>query len=240
MNAELFKIRKHRMPWILTGLVTLAGLLPSGYWLFTRSDVVEALAVADVLQLSWALVAAVFGGWVLGHEYRQHTLRRSISVDARRDVLLVRKAVTGLAVMSVMLATSFAVSVGGVYLVGALNNATTVGDELVRNLAATGFVALASYLVAFAVSAITRSDTYAMLTSLGVLVVFQPLLALVPRIGKFMPGSVTGQVAGWISSAEVDFGGVGLDSNMTAALVAAAWIGGTALVGRQLFVSRDI
>ena len=41
------------------------------------------------------LLAPIFGAWLVGHEYRQGTLRRVLAVDARRNRLLATKAGLG-------------------------------------------------------------------------------------------------------------------------------------------------
>lgn len=236
-KAELYKIRHHRLPFVVTAIGVVAAVAPAVYYLFRApseaSFYLEAATAAASIYL--ILAAAIFGGWMLGHEYRQETLRRVVAVDARRGRLLAAKAGAGLLGFAAMFATVIGSGIGSAALAAAVNGDDLVTTDLGRAVgagAAGSFIALA---VAFGASAILRSDTYATLFSLGAVVVFSPILALIPTVGDFTLGSLSDAVSTWILDAETPSRGA------TVTLVAlAAWIAGIGAAGLGLFSRRDI
>jgi hypothetical protein len=63
--AELYKIRRHRTPWVLGGLLTAAVVIRPVcmYFLNTADPSTYTLTLTDIFRLALAMVAAVFGGW---------------------------------------------------------------------------------------------------------------------------------------------------------------------------------
>ncbi len=237
MNAELYKIRHHRMPYILTLLGALAAMAPAVYFAFRPPDdaalyVEGAMASLIVYGL---LAASIFGGWLLGHEYRQETLRRVVAIDARRGRILATKAAVGIGVLVTMLAAMLATGLSAAWAAAAVNGETLVMTGLGGDILGATIPTLVAAALAFGLSAIFRSDTYATLTTLAVLVVFAPLLAIIPTIGPYAPQSVTQELSIWLSESETPDKGMAL-----ALLTLGVWIVTTNLAGRQLFARRDI
>lgn len=203
IRPELFKLRHHRTPWVLLATLTTATVIAPVYYAFNNpaevSDITGVLGL--VLIAVGSLLAAVFGGWVVGHEFRQGTLRRVLGSDARRSRLLATKAAIGTLGLAVGMATASAVGMLASVASAASFGETLVWDGLLREMLAAGFTAFVVASIAFGLSVLLRSDTYAMLGSLAVMIVVGPLLSLIPRVGKYMPSQLTDDVATWINGA---------------------------------------
>lgn len=89
--------------------------------------------------------------------------------------------------------------------------------------------------IAFTFSTLFRSDTYAMLGSLGLLLILGPLLTLIPTIGKYTPAALAADVTSWISGTGEELG----VAIATASLGLAAFIG-VLSAGAMATFHRDI
>lgn len=201
IRTELFKLRTHRTPWVLlTTLVVSLCIAPIYFAIKNPArTTVFTDAYLGVAGIMTPLLGAVFGGWMIGHEFRQGTLRRVLGNDARRGRLIATKAVIGLAAAT----TALSIAAG----VGALASAASVAsfgetiewDGVFRNILGGGAFALITAAIAFALSIVLRSDTYAMLGALAVMLIVGPLLAAIPTVGKYTPWALTADVTTWIS-----------------------------------------
>lgn len=203
IRPELFKLRHHRTPWVLLATMTTATVIAPVYYAINNPvDVADLTGVLSlVLTAVGSLLAAVFGGWVVGHEFRQGTLRRVLGSDARRGRLLATKAAIGTLGLTVGLAVAAGVGTLASMASAATFDETLVWDGLVRDMLSGGFTAFVVAAIAFGLSVLLRSDMYAMLGSLAVMIVVGPLLSLIPRVGKYMPSQLTDDVATWINGA---------------------------------------
>lgn len=239
ISAELFKLRNQRTPWMLTAVAIVAMCGPAVYFLFRPPSEVTLYTevLSGILGLAGMIVGAIFGGWVLGHEYAQSTLQRVATLEPRRSLLLGKKLAAGIGVFAVMLATALAVSGAFTWIVAVVNGHTLVTTGLVTSLIPSLVLSFAAVLLAFGLSAVTRSSTYSMLTVLVALVMFEPLLGLIPKVGPYTPGSSIVQMADWAAGVDASVYSAGTTGVVAAAL---AWIIGTLFVGSQVFARRDI
>lgn len=244
ISAEIYKLRNQRTPWVLTSLATIAMFAPSVYFLFRQpSDASSyAEAVIAVFSLMSIVVGAVLGGWLLGHEYGQSTLRRVALIEARRPRLLLSKLGAGLLVLLTSFAASVAGALGVAALVALIHGDTLVMTDFASSVFSSGIVGVAVALLAFGLSAITRSSAYSTLTVLVIMLIFSPLLSLIPTVGAYTPGQVITQVSLWIAQVPADTGGFGGASitNARALVASLGWVGGTLLAGQQVFSRQDI
>ncbi len=237
-RTELFKLRTHRTPWVL--LATLVGSLavaPIYYAIKNPADATDVIETfVAVFGVVPPLLGAVFGGWIVGHEFRQGTLRRVLGSDARRGRLIATKAVIGFGAMVVgMAAAAGAGALASIMSVASFDE-TIVWDGVLRNILSGGFLAIVVAAIAFGFSILFRSDTYAMLGSLGLLLIVGPLLTLIPTIGKYTPAALAGDVTAWISGSEEQLG----VAIVTASLGLTATIGALASAAMVAFARRDI
>lgn len=238
ITAELYKISKHRTPYVLTALGSVATLAPAVYYLFRRpesGDLYLDTAVFVFLGIG-ILLSAVFGGWVLGHEYRQGTVKRVIALDARRSRLLAAKLVAGTSIFIAMLATILAAGSAGAAVVAGIHGDSLVTDGFVRGVLGASFPMVVTALFAYGLSVIFRSDTYAMLSAVGVMTVFAPLIALIPRVGNYSLATTAFDVATRITEPAGEL----TNSFATSAGVTAAWLGVVGILSLQLFERRDV
>lgn len=201
IRTEVFKLRTHRTPLVLFGILAASLCVAPIYLAIKNPADTTAFtgAYIGVAAAMMPLLGAVFGGWLIGHEFRQGTLRRVLGNDARRGRLVATKAVVGL----VAAAVGMSIAAG----IGALASTASVvsfgetidWDGVFRNVLGGSVFALVTAAIAFALSILLRSDTYAMLGALGIMLIVGPLLASIPRVGKYTPWSLTADVTTWIS-----------------------------------------
>ncbi len=238
IRTELFKIRHHRTPRMLAALYSLFVLIGPVYFLFRPST--EPAAYLEVMFgvyfVAGSILAAIFGSWIVGNEYKQGTLRRVLATDARRSHLLATKLAVGSAVALAGLVLVAAIGVGGSAVSAAVRGQSLDYTDLLRTVLSSGFPSFVTFLVGFGLSIVTRSNTYAIITTLGIMSIFGQLLTLVPRFGKYTPAAVTNQVAEWIGDASA----VGQLSNWTALLTLALMLGALGVASVGLFNQRDV
>ena len=203
-RTELFKLRTHRTPWVLlTLLISSLLIAPIYYAIKNPADsnaVIETFV--GVFGVVTSLLAVIFGGWIVGHEFRQGTLRRVLGNDARRTRLIATKAGVGLGAL--ILGMSAAVAIGALASMTSVASfgETISWDGVPRDLLGWGLQALFTASVAFGLSILLRSDTYAMLGAVALMNIVGPLLTLIPRVGKYMPSALAADVTLWIGGVE--------------------------------------
>ena len=189
VRVETFKLLRSWTPrWSAIALVA-AAVVPTIVLLFRPS--VAPTTYYDAFTTSFAvvspLVATVFGAWLLGSEYRQHTVRRMLAVDPRRTRTLLTKAAVGLTGFAVAWTTAAGL---GWLSASALASARGVtfaspGDALIELAIITFVVAV----VAIGLSALSRSDSVAIAGTLGLLIIVDPVLTSLPTVGQYSFGS---------------------------------------------------
>jgi ABC-type transport system involved in multi-copper enzyme maturation permease subunit len=237
IRTELFKLRAHRTPWVLLAILVASLSVAPIYFVFKKpSDtaaVIEAyLGVAGIMA---PLLGAVFGGWVMGHEFRQGTLRRVLGNDARRGRLVATKAAVGLVASAIGMTLAVGIGAGASAASVASFGGTLDWDGVVRNVLSGGFFAIVVTAVAFGLSMLLRSDTYGMLGALGLMIIVGPLLTLIPTIGKYTPSALANDVTTWIAGP----GELGVKI-VPASLGLAASLAALAVIAMTAFQRRDI
>ncbi len=237
IRTELFKLRAHRTPWVLFAILVVSLCVAPIYFAIRNPADTAGFtdAYVGVAGIMTPLLGAVFGGWIIGHEFRQGTLRRVLGNDARRGRLIATKAIIGL--LAATVAMSIAAGIGALASVG---SAASFGesiewDGVFRDLLGGGVFALITAAIAFTLSVLLRSDTYAMLGALGVMLIVGPLLAAIPTVGKYTPWALTADVTTWISGP----GELGV-SIVPASLGLAASIGVLTVAAMATFHRGDI
>jgi len=237
IRTELFKLRTHRTPWVLLTIFVVSLCVAPIYLAIKHPTDTATFADAylGVAGIMAPLLGAVFGGWLIGHEFRQGTLRRVLGNDARRGRLIATKAIVGLATATIGMSIAAGIGALASAASAASFGETIEWDGVFRNLLGGGAFALVTAAVAFGLSILLRSDTYAMLGALGVMLIVGPLLAAIPTVGKYTPWSLTADVATWISGQ----GELGV-AIVTASLGPAASIGALSVAAMATFHRRDI
>lgn len=204
IRTELFKLRTHRTPWVLLAILTVSVVIAPIYFAIRNpEDPQEIIApLTGVFIVLGPLLGAVFGGWIVGHEFRQGTLRRVLGNDARRGRLIATKGAVGL--VASVIGMSLAVGTGALASIAsaASFSETIVWDGVAREIASGGFLGLVTIALAFGFSILLRSDTYAMLGALALIIIVGPLLSLIPRVGKYVPSALANDVSAWIAGSD--------------------------------------
>ncbi len=239
VRAEVYKLVHHRTPWaILSGLLALTLIAPV-YYLFRQpaSNLDYLDTTLGVLTLTTALLVPVFGAWVIGHEYRQGTLRRVVAMNGRRNELLAIKGLLAIlgSIAGVLVAT--ATGMGMAAIAAQVHGDQIVTTGLWRLTASSLFVAVVLAALSYLASVILRSDTYAMLGTIGVMSAFGQLLALVPRVGDYMPPVAMATITDWISDPSIQVAdGLLWKSALSLGLTIVVPL----IAARQLFAVRDL
>ncbi len=240
IKAELYKLRTHRTPLATAATLLVGVLAPSVVMLWYTPTNTSAyadtwLAVYSILAI---LLAIVFGGWALGTEYRQDTVKRMLASEPRRGRALATKASAAAASMTAVLAAVAGLGWLAARVVGDMNDVMVAWEG--RQVLATVFTALLAGAMTFGLSAITRSDSFAMIGMVGLLLVLDPLLGLIPKIGDYTLGSSLSVVSDKIAGTASGFGEVASLSTSSATLTLVAWLVAFVGGGTVLFASRDI
>ncbi len=240
LRAELYKIRTHRTPAVLTSVLALGVLIPSAVllWYSPANTTAYTSIYSTIFAILTVLLGIVFGGWILGTEYRQDTVKRMLTAESRRGRALASKAVVGAGAMTTVMAATAVVGYAAARLVGSLND-VAVGFEG-RALLGYGVAALLSAITAFGLSALTRSDSFAMIGTIAMVLVLDPLLSIVPRIGKYSYGNAVGVVTEQIQGATSGFGEPATTSLTVAIITLAAWLTASTVAGALAFAKRDV
>lgn len=242
-RAELYKLRTHRTP-LITSLVLLLGVLTPSVvliWYSPQTPAAYGTAFTATYGILATLLAVVFGGWLLGTEYRQDTVKRFLTTEPRRLRALGTKAAVGGGALAVALAATAAIGWTAARVVGSMNDVTVAWNG--RELLAATVTALVAAAVAFGLSALTRSDSFAMVGTVAMLLVLDPLLTLIPKIGKYSFGSALGVITDEIegaASAVGPFAEPAALSTGTATMTIAAWMVVLVGTGVALFAHRDV
>jgi ABC-type transport system involved in multi-copper enzyme maturation permease subunit len=240
LRAELFKIRTHRLPKLLLA-VTILGLIgPSIVLIFytPSTRTAHATSWAHVFEILPSISAIVFGGWVLGTEYRQDTIKRLLASEPRRIRALAVKALVGGAVLVIAVIAVALIGWTTARGVGALKGYTVAWNP--RQLLPGALFAFGAAPVAFALSAIARSDALAMVATLALVLILDPLLGMIPTFGKY---TFAGALETLTSRAGGSAGGLfdtTLLTNTQAAITLAVWLSIFIGVATHLFSTRDV
>ena len=239
LSAEFYKLRAHRTPLAIFAVVLLGVLAPSAVLAFYTPD--SATAYNDiwttVFELLGPLTAIVFGSWLIGTEYKQGTLKRMLTTEPRRARAIGAKATAGVVATVAGLATVAVTGFGAAWLVGNLNDTAVTWDS--RQILAAIFTSLVSAAIGFALSTVTRNAAFGMVAGIGMLLVFDPLLSLIPTVGDYTLGSVLGIVDSAISGTESAFETASLATS-TAVITLGAWMALLGGAAARLFMSRDV
>ncbi|MGH1488009.1 MAG: ABC transporter permease [Acidimicrobiales bacterium] len=200
-RTELFKLRSHRTPWVLLATLVTSLVIAPIYYAIKNPENSQAVieTFGGVFGAVTPLIGTIFGGWLVGHEFRQGTMRRVLGNDARRHRLIATKALVGLGAFAAGMSTAAGIGALASAVSVASFGETLMWDGVVRDILSGGFMALVPAAIAFGLSILLRSDTYAMLGALALMIIVAPLLTLIPRVGKYTPSALAADVSLWIS-----------------------------------------
>ncbi|GEM_PF-615912 len=238
-RAELYKLRAHRTPAAVAGILLLGVLAPSAVLLWYTPD--SAMAYTETWSTVFAilgpLTAIVYGGWLVGTEYKQGTMKRMLTTEPRRLRALGAKATAGVSTLAFGLVGALGLGWAAAWVVGDLNGVSVPFET--RELLATVVTSVLFASVAFGLATLTRNGAFGMVATTGLLLVLDPLISLIPTVGDYTLGSVIGVVDEAISGETSPFDTASI-ATTTAVAALAAWMGGLGLTTARLFARRDV
>ena len=238
MTAAEIYIRTQRTPLVCAAVLLGGVLVPSVVLIWVTPSDLSAYAdiFTGTFEVLSILLAIVFGGWLLGTEYRQGTVKRLLTSEPRRLRAIATKGLVGAGALSAVLVATAGIGWAAAHIVGSMNDVTVPWDG--RTLLAAGVTALIGATVAYSLSAVTRSDSFAMVGTVTMLLVLTPLLSLIPKVGKYMIGSALEGLSQWMAGDASE--ALATSSPGTAAITLAAWLTVLLAGGAVLFASRDV
>ncbi|NND76086.1 MAG: hypothetical protein HKN44_13870 [Ilumatobacter sp.] len=237
INAEIYKLRTQLHPIGYATVLLVGVLVPSAVliWYTPTDSSTYTEAFRATFGIISVLLAIEFGGWLLGTEYRQGTVKRMLTSEPRRLRALATKGGVGAAGLAAVLVTGATVGWVAARVVGSMNDVTVPwqGWELLGD----GLTALVAATFAYGLSAITRSDSFAKVGTVALILVIEPMLGAIPHVGDYTIGSALNGITTWIASEQAMPGTLAVS---TAFVTLAAWLGAVTVTGATLFARRDV
>lgn len=235
-NAELLKMRLLPLPRVVAilGLASIA--IVALITFAVKPDDTDAyrdvpIAMAEIAVM---LGAIVFGAWMMGVDFAQGTLRRTMLVEPRRDVQIGFKyaaTLAGVAAGAVAF-TLFAIFLGE--LTAMASAVDYRGARVFKSAAATVLQALLVAGFSASLTLLLRSFTGGVITSFAVIFVLDGILQLWPAIRDHTFTAAMGDVASAITGDRPH-----QLSLAVALLVALGWIAAVAIPAAARFMRGD-
>lgn len=237
-SAEIYKLRTHRSPFLSAAVLLIGVLVPSAVLIWYSPK--DPSAYVDNFTLTFeilsVLVAIEFGGWILGAEYRQGTVKRLLTAEPRRMRALATKGLVGAGALSAVLVATAGIGWAAARIVGSVNHVTVPWNG--RTLLAAGLTALIAAAIAYSLSAITRNDSFAKGGTLALILIIEPLISLIPKVDRYTIGSALEGMSQWLTGDAVE--ALPTVSPTAAAITLAVWLTAFITAGAALFASRDV
>jgi ABC-type transport system involved in multi-copper enzyme maturation permease subunit len=158
MTAELRKLLALPTPrWTLAATIVAVGVAALVAALAGPGKGEDLAPLQLGVGLTTGVAVIVLGAWMIGHEYGQKTLRRTLTADPGRSRLLLSKLAVLLGAVAVVTVILFAISAPLFSAIGSAHGeAMPIGDTLQYGVAAL-LSNLIYATVAFALALATRS-----------------------------------------------------------------------------------
>ncbi len=232
MAAELLKLRALPTPrWtfvVCLACATLALVLGAIFGTGT-DEVVPGVGI----ELPTAIASIVLGAWVVGLEYGQQTMRRTLTAEPRRARVFAAKVGAAVIASAVLTLGLFAIAAIPYHLIADANDsAADFGNLATRALAALEGNATGA-VVGASVALLTRSMAGGVTAALMFMLVLDTALGAIPSVGDYTIGTANLDIYDAIM-------GDGSDHLGRAILMSIVWMGGLALIGAARFRAADV
>lgn len=235
MSAELRKLVSLPMPrW--TSLIVLAcGLLAAVIVLFAGDGGDREGVLGAAVGIPLWIASIVIGAWMIGVEFGQKTMRRTLSADPRRPRLIAAKiaVMAGFILALTIVATIFCAALLAV--VGSPVNLGTAAELTAGGLVQNVVYALVSFFIALAM----RSMAAGMTVALAFAFVVDLALSAIPKYGDYSLSMAVTDI--YASIAGNELAGATEDPNLgRGILVTAAWLVVLGLASGVRFLRTDV
>ena len=241
MRAEFAKVRSMPTPrWCLFAvfLCFCLGLVVTVIW-----GPGEDAAAPDVaVGFSTAIASIVFGVWIVGVEYGQNTIRRTLTADPRRGRLVISKIIVAAVWVTAVTVFLHLVALPAFNLAASGHDTSVPTELLARYGLASLLNNLVYMLIGVAFALITASMAGGMTLSLVFIFVIDSIFPVIPEVGDYSFGLALTDVLDAIRGIDTEvFGDSGsTHSTPLASLIVAAWTIGLLMIGIVRFKRSDV
>ena len=239
MKAEIRKMIALPTPrW--TAIVVLACVVITAVIVFFAGPGENPVDIASAaIGIPLWIASIVIGAWIIGVEYGQKTMRRTLTADPRRLRLLAAKLGVALGYMLILsvLSTLLAVVLLNLAAAGHTND-FPAGDLLEVGLGAIS-QNLIYVVVGFFLALFTRSMAGGMTVALAFGFIVDSALSAIPKVGQYSLSHGATDI--YASIVGTELAGVSESPDLgLAVLVVAAWLAGFALIAGLRFLRTDV
>ncbi len=238
MRSELRKMMYLPTPrWSAIGVVAAVVVAAAAVAITGAGE--EDLAPVFGLALPTWIASIVVGVWLVGLEYGQKTMRRTLSRNPNRLRLVVTKAALGVLAATLLTVLATAVAVPLLAIASAGHELKVTATEVLRS----GLGSLANNVVvvvmALSLGLLTRSMAGGLAVALGFFFVIDTILVEIPVVGGYMFSAVLSEVFSELSRDRFTEGieGVGIVLAVALTLV---WAAAFLAAGAARFVGSDV
>lgn len=238
MRSELRKLACLPTPrW--TAVAVLAAVLAASAAVALTGAGEKDLAPVFGLALPTWIASVVIGVWLIGLEYGQKTMRRTLSRNPDRLRLVLAKATLGVLVAGVLTVLATAVAVPLLATASAGHELKVTAPEVLRSGLGSLVINVVVVVVSLSLALLTRSMAGGMAVALGFFFVIDTILTEIPVVGGYMFGAVSSEVFSELSGDRFSAGIEGVGIVLATALIL-AWAVMFLAVSTARFVSSDV
>jgi len=239
MTAELRKLLALPTPrWTLAATIAAAAIAALVAALTGPGNGADMLPVKLGVGYATWIAATVLGAWMVGLEYGQQTVRRTLTADPRRLRLLLAKLAIVSGAIAAITIVLFAVAAPLFSVIASAHGESMPATDTLQFGLATLFNNLVYATAGFSLALATRSMAGGMTLALGFAFVISSALSAIPSVGAYALSAAVLDVMSGIAGGQL----FGIDEpNIARALaVTVAWL--TVLTGVSVmrFTRSDV
>ncbi len=240
MRAEFLKVRSMPTPmWCLIAVLVCFLLGIGGVVAWGPGDGASGIDVA--VGVPTLIASIVFGVWIVGVEYGQNTLRRTLTADARRVRLIIDKFVVMLLLVAVVTTALHALALPTYDLAAQANNGSISSSEVVEVGLGNLINNLAYAMVGFAFALITSSMAGGVTMALVFIFVIDTVISIVPKVEDFAMGPALEKVVSTVRGEDAGMFGQSIDAaHASDWMIVIAWLAGLLVLGSLRLIRSDV
>lgn len=235
--AEFLKLQALPTPKVIAALcLGLTAVVALIVVITTPSDPeIYRQATREAALIGTSIGALVFGAWVFGLDFAQGTLRRTLSTEPRRGVVLAEKALVTLLATLAFSAVSATFGAVLAQLLSASQSIDLAWSESLDLIPSLMIQATLVALLAAAVTLLFRSFTGGLVAAFALLFVIDGLLGIWTAISDYTIGAALSDIAAVFANDD----SAPTNGLLSAVLIALAWIAAISAPGVIRFLRAD-